>query len=237
MKEVNTLMKRMGFADKELTTPEHDKLMMALTQNNNYYAEYLFRRRYSVINIDGKNVMDCDSFGEKIKIFFEVPVLSDNKYVIGVVDAIAIIGVVALLIEAKPKVTSFGETMRQLNIYGEFISNLRNKFQFNYISTVIISLEDSEFKDMFKKQGILFDNVNSPVPITTKAIISENRDTIVKGRTLGISLSSLSKAGVRISLEAEKLANEYHLSEKELVDIGKTFVTETDVKTICSKKV
>lgn len=134
-----TFAARLGFQDPDLKSPEHDRLMIELAkrvEGNNLL----------------KNVQNCT-------VKFEVPIFSDrqHKFMIGFADAVVsfdqpstwegkdILVPRALGIEIKPKVMSFGETLRQINLYRQYL-------EVNYWALVLS--EASSFEEMFEKENI-----------------------------------------------------------------------------------
>lgn len=83
----------------------------------------------------------------KITIISERPIKAQNGFLIGYWDiALRISGLqYTIYIEVKPKITSFGATLRQLRTY-ESYANRKDKI---YLFT-----EDLRFKDAFESQGI-----------------------------------------------------------------------------------
>lgn len=80
-----------------------------------------------------------------IKIESEVPIMSRN-FIIGYLDILVTVNPIFLqyAIEVKPKITSFGETLRQLNTYREYFKN----------AEMFLFTCDMAFKSAFESQGI-----------------------------------------------------------------------------------
>lgn len=79
----------------------------------------------------------------------EIPLTSKTDYIIGYID-VAIDygrGSPSLYVEAKPKIKSFGETLRQIRTY----KNYRD-----YNVKYVIYSPDTRFKAAFESQGIKF---------------------------------------------------------------------------------
>jgi len=149
-KQNKTLISRFGFNDPDLTTPLHDKIILSITED---------KLKEIISNIDilkGKNY--------KIHgIAHEVPIKASNDYIIGFIDAVATIAYdnrqtcdpmcdpvkfIKIYIEVKTTIPSYGELVRQLNMY-------RDGLSIDDVYTLVISPDD-RFASALKDQGILF---------------------------------------------------------------------------------
>jgi len=130
--------------DGELSTPKHDELVLQLLYKRN--AKKLMYMCYpgEFTNFDSYDEIE-DS---RIDIDSEVPITTKNDYIIGYID-IAISYKLRdrpdriLFVEVKPKIKSFGETLRQIKTYKTYR-------HFNYI----IYSPDTAFRGAFETQGI-----------------------------------------------------------------------------------
>lgn len=130
--------------DSELSTPKHDELVLQLLykQNAKKLIYLCFPHAFN----------DLDSFEEiddsRIEVESELPITTKNDYIIGYID-IAIscrrgdFPPLILFVEVKPKIKSFGETLRQIRTY----KNYRN-------TPCIIYSPDTTFKNAFDSQKI-----------------------------------------------------------------------------------
>ena len=134
--KATTLTERMGFKDPDLTTPEHDKIILWLYNKNNILT--MIKKIYkSPTILDEDKIYDIKS---------EYPVVSNyNNFIIGFIDVVIFTSEDNFYVEVKPKITSFGETLRQINTYRKYLG-----FQ-NYI----IITTKTDFKEYFEKNGIL----------------------------------------------------------------------------------
>jgi hypothetical protein len=100
-----------------------------------------------------------------LNVLSEVPIKGRNGYIIGYWDIVIywpkVIGFPFLdgvmevkfkntftyFIEVKPKINSFGETLRQINTYREFVSGKDKK--------IVLFTPDTRFKGFFENQGVL----------------------------------------------------------------------------------
>lgn len=110
-------------------TPEHDKLMKFIAKKENYMA---------LANGHIKNIKEVSEL-RNISFSFELekPIYQDNKFLVGVADAVITIkyesydkktrkwvpAILSQLIEIKPKITNLGEVIRQINLYRKAINN------------------------------------------------------------------------------------------------------------------
>lgn len=110
--------------DEQLPTPEHDSMILQLL-NPKFYAEIGF----------------ADLVIEGVK--SEVPIMN-GTFIIGYWDIVAY-GCHAMFIEVKPKITSFGKVLRQLQTYIKYYP-VRG---FVYLYT-----HDTRYDAAFESQGI-----------------------------------------------------------------------------------
>jgi len=216
--KAKTLIQRFGFNDSDLTSPEHDKIVLKLLDVEKMFSilqkaclkdmevnTYIIceNRRYDSYNKKTeckiKEDIYCPFFGngwtEKIglcphadvfneewnllhnltssdiiiknmNIETEVAITTNTKYIVGFIDfKVSLSNEVSLnllqkkisdvryfpdfYIEIKPIITSFGETMRQINMYREFCTGeYRKKAEF------ILITKTTGLNDAFESQGI-----------------------------------------------------------------------------------
>lgn len=106
--------------------------------------------------------------GYLLKISSEVPLNNYNKFIIGYWDVVVEFPQVAgergvysffdhintvIYIEVKPIIASFGETLRQLNTYKNYLSE-SNGYGDRFRNHVCLYTYDTRFKDAFESQGI-----------------------------------------------------------------------------------
>lgn len=142
-----TVEKLWKLDDETLTTPEHDQMVLWLLNKNNIL----------------KLFPELESIKTHIEIKSEVPVLTKNRFIVGYWDVIIsfknITGIntdfnppipigfdVRYFIEVKPKIKSFGATLRQIKTYLTYDHLLYNR--------VFIFTTDLRFKEAFQSQGI-----------------------------------------------------------------------------------
>jgi hypothetical protein len=119
--------------DSELSTPRHDELVLHLLYDKN--AEKLVRIANDFT--DGYLI-------DNIKVTSEYPICASNDFIIGYADIIIRYGNnYFVCVEVKPKIKSFGETLRQINTYKKYRS-----------SNFVIYSPDTTFKAAFETQGI-----------------------------------------------------------------------------------
>jgi hypothetical protein len=122
--------------DGELSTPQHDELVLQLLNPKNAV------KMYSLI-------LDEEVDEYRMNIQSELPITTKTEYIIGYIDVVLEAGRTNpnIFVEAKPKIKSFGETLRQIRTY----MNYRN-FNVRYV----IYSPDTRFKAAFESQGIRF---------------------------------------------------------------------------------
>ena len=164
MPKAKTNLEKMGFVDPDRKSLRHDELQLEILSN----PEKLIR---SISKIDLKDL--------KIESpILEYPVISKNntsKFIVGYVDCMLNFSYktgkfipektiyknevtekyveqesfVQLCIEIKTKIEGFGDVLRQINTYKEYLSH-RTVFA--------IASEDDRYKSQFESQGIKFYN-------------------------------------------------------------------------------
>jgi hypothetical protein len=145
----NTLAQHLGFADPDLGSPEHDRLVTWLTEPETLLAilrrawpEVLGEKRSGARVIVGAARQDgsCgqDQGGEVwervTQVALEKPILRDGSYVVGFADAVATVGwgldgralvQATFYLEAKPRIQSVGALLRQINLYRQYTPGSR----------------------------------------------------------------------------------------------------------------
>ena len=176
--KASTMQERMGFNDPDLKSPIHDKMVIWLMKNKVSVANYLLgnirfqsgsndKRCEDMVSAMDKTIHDPDPV-----VRTEKPIMSGD-FIIGFIDvSLANRGAYVSLdsktgevgwtfsgtypdvnIEVKPKIESFGETMRQINMYREY-----ERCQY------AIFTPDHRFKDAFESQGIkVFKSTDVPI--------------------------------------------------------------------------
>lgn len=174
--KATTIQERMGFRDPELSTPEHDAIILWLIKNKAWTAHYLMPKSFVNRVSNGirrptqeevESVLPqwwADYFDPAPSAKTEVPIKS-GAFVVGFIDLVIRKGFFevgldngeawceheegsgkrcTVAIEVKPKITSFGETMRQIRHYQEFATDMQ----------FAICTPDLRFKEAFIEQGI-----------------------------------------------------------------------------------
>jgi len=172
------MQERMGFNDPDLKSPIHDEMVIWLMNNRVSVAGYLsgkvrFRAwRETAACEEMVKLLDKTMFDPSPGVITEKPVLS-GSFIVGFVDVCIeqrvgyvdqdketkelsweLRGCGAMVhIEVKPKIESFGETMRQINMYREY-----ERCQY------AIFTPDHRFKEAFESQGIkVFKSTDVPL--------------------------------------------------------------------------
>lgn len=134
-----TTEKLWNLDDKQLSSPEHDIMVLQLL-NKNYIREKL-----ALCGDD-----------DRIEITSEYPLVARNGFINGFVDIVVIeysdYNRRCFIIECKPKITSFGETLRQIRAYQEFIKSNPMRGAMKYLFYLYTS--DTIYKAAFESQGI-----------------------------------------------------------------------------------
>jgi|ERR1035437_3073311 hypothetical protein len=143
-----------GFDDPELKTPAHDALMLWIDE---YICEILVE------------VLELPEEPEIVRKEWEQPILNERGFVAGVPDLIVKIRRCSgtreqedrvILIEAKPKVRSLGELIRQIRICdatGDFSRYVVRAINGDWIRPKwLVIAPDDRFAKTIKEQGILF---------------------------------------------------------------------------------
>lgn len=122
--------------DGDLSTPQHDELVLQLMNKKNAVELYSI--------VFGEDIEES-----KINVESEIPLSTKNEFIIGYIDIIIDCGRYdpSIYVEAKPKIKSFGETLRQIRTY----MNYRN-----YNVRYVLYSPDTRFKAAFESQGITF---------------------------------------------------------------------------------
>lgn len=129
--------------DGDLSTPQHDELILQLLYKQN--AKKLMYICYPYV------FLEYDSYDEiedsRITVGSEVPICIKNDFIIGYIDIVISYSMpdrlpINLCIEVKPKIKSFGNTLRQLKTYQTYRP-----------SNFLIYTPDTTFEEAFKTQG------------------------------------------------------------------------------------
>lgn len=144
-KKEKALQTRFGFVDEDLKTPAHDALMFWIDE---YISEILV------------GVFDLTE-APKILVKRWEFVLTDRRQIrMGAADMYVLADRgkqgYPVFIEAKPKIRSLGELIRQINFYksgSDFM--VQNYGEYTSPNWLVVSPDD-HFADKLKEQGILF---------------------------------------------------------------------------------
>ncbi len=176
--KASTLQERMGFNDPDLKSPIHDEMCLWLMKNKASVGCYLLGN--VTVCYDEKDSLLKEAAQKLNKTFHdpdpmveaEHPV-KNGSYIVGFIDIAIRIRYASLrrsaeqgkaeykfssaddcvFIEVKPKIESFGETMRQINMYREYA-----------YGKYAIFTPDHRFKDAFESQGIkVFKSTDVPL--------------------------------------------------------------------------
>ncbi len=129
-----TTEKLWNLEDRSLITPEHDELVMWLLNMNNI-----------------KSI-----FPNAIKVRSEVPINAPNKFLVGFWDIVVggNGGEIIAFIEVKPRITSFGQTLRQLQTYQNYTSISKDKtYLFSKENGFVGAFETQEIKVILLKDN------------------------------------------------------------------------------------
>jgi len=144
--KAKTLQERFGFLDDDLKTPAHDALML-------WIDEFI-----SEILADVFNLSDAPIIGSKC---WEFAITNNRDFIIGAADMFvrARSGSqdLAVLIEAKSKIPSLGELIRQIRFYqagGDFDFRTREG-EYLRPRWLVVS-PDARFAEKIREQGINF---------------------------------------------------------------------------------
>jgi hypothetical protein len=145
----NTLAQHLGFADPDLGSPEHDRLVTWLTEPGTLlrvlqraWPEVLDEKRAGARVIVGVTRQDSlcatdqdgDVWERVMQVALEKPILRDGGYVVGFADAVATVGwgldgramvQATFYLEAKPRIQSVGALLRQINLYRQYTPGSR----------------------------------------------------------------------------------------------------------------
>lgn len=131
----NTLSQRLGFADPDLWSPEHDRMVTWLTEPEvllcvlrQAWPETLAQRRAEAAVVLGLNDVPWERVTQ---VELEKPIVRDRGCVVGFVDLVAVVGwggddgavvEAVFYLEVKPRITSVGSLLRQINLYRLYVS-------------------------------------------------------------------------------------------------------------------
>jgi hypothetical protein len=155
----STLIQQLGFADRDLGSPEHDRLVAWLAQPAALLAVVRCawpdvlaekRRGAEVVALD----TTPDEVWERIVgTELEQPILRAGQYVVGFVDLVARVGWGAngrtivqarFYVEAKPEIRSVGALLRQINLYRAFVAD----------GHWIVVCNADRYRDLLAGQGV-----------------------------------------------------------------------------------
>lgn len=161
-----TLDKMWKLDDEQLKTPKHDEMVLYLLNKDNLFALIDRKPKQEIRfgNVYGRSFIETKQLRRKIhyknevfEIISESPIKAQNGFLIGYWDIEVIIAektegyneylIETYYVEVKPKITSFGETLRQLNTYRSYLADFERE-------NIYLFTEDLRFKDAFESQGI-----------------------------------------------------------------------------------
>ena len=139
----------MGFDDEQHSTPKHDAMQLWLLNENNLFNKLNFNK--FLPQTDPKHGRSL----KKYEIKAEFPIKSAPKFIGGYGDVVVSAVYHGLkpflhIIEVKPTIRSFGEVLRQINSYAEFIE-WDSKFSAGYM---YLFTAETKYDEQFKGQGI-----------------------------------------------------------------------------------
>jgi hypothetical protein len=164
----NTLAQHLGFADPDLGSPEHDRLVTWLTEPRTLlrilwhaWPKVLDEKRAGARVIVGAarqdkscaTDQDGDVWERVMQVALEKPILRDGGYVVGFADAVATVGwgldgralvQATFHLEAKPRIQSVGALLRQINLYRQYTPGSR----------WVVVCNDDERRTLLQGQGI-----------------------------------------------------------------------------------
>lgn len=131
-----TLQQRFGFQDSDLTTPQHDEMMLWLDENiDTVLSEFLKKPTTAK------------------QVLWECPVRTGGGYLIGFADMFVLTDDGNFVcIEVKTKIPSLGELIRQINMYRERHNRIGNVSASE--AYFVIVAPDDRFAPLLEKQGI-----------------------------------------------------------------------------------
>jgi hypothetical protein len=144
--KTKTLQQRFGFVDEDLKTPAHDALMFWIDENAPEILAEIFKL----------------TEGPKILIKrWEFILETKRESLLGAADmyihAVSGHQDFALFIEAKPKIRSLGELIRQINFYkaGSHFTQHTSRGDYLHPQWLVVSPDD-QFADKLREQRIHF---------------------------------------------------------------------------------
>lgn len=129
-KKASTYIERLGFKDKDLTTPEHDKMVLFAYDNWAY-----------ILNSFDLNKLP----NTKPNKIMEKPI-SNQNFIVGYADLwVYFDKEMSFYFEIKPEITSIGEMLRQIQTYKKYTQASSRWF---------IITKTKGLKELFKEQEI-----------------------------------------------------------------------------------
>ncbi|MEI2722592.1 MAG: hypothetical protein V9H26_03305 [Verrucomicrobiota bacterium] len=144
--KAKSVQQRFGFCDEELKTPAHDALMAWIYE---YMPEIL---------AEVYNLSEAPRIWTKR---WEYPLKSEHGFILGAADMFVQASTtardLAVFIEAKPKIRSLGELIRQINFYKASSHSMVSCPRGDYCrSEWLVIAPDDQFAVTLREQGILF---------------------------------------------------------------------------------
>lgn len=164
----NTLLSAMGFEDADLKTAAHDEIMLWIDS----HAEKVAAQALAQCGIN------CLS-SRVVKKSWEVPITANGGRTIGFIDMYMQVDIdfgredglstasYGILVEAKSKITSLGEVIRQIRAYEMGRpSNVGSARMSGYLSAIVCP--DSRFSSVLNSQSIAFiQSPSDPAPLSS----------------------------------------------------------------------
>lgn len=184
-----TLTQHLGFADPELGSPEHDRMVTQLTNSDTMlqvlrcaWPDVLSRKRNGTRAILGVPTSsmppvkgDRDDIWERVtQISLEKPIMRKN-YVVGFVDLEVTVEWgkgndnrvrAVFYIEVKTNIKSVGKLLRQINLYRTFVPDYR---------PWVVFCNHDRYRDLLESQGIA---LVTPSALQSWAIEAEKQGPI-----------------------------------------------------------
>ena len=148
------LERNIGTEDKQLTTPEHDKLCMWVNDNR---SKVLTSTKFGIKRYFELKEEGYEPEAKKVTLKWEEPIMN-GKFVVGIPDFYYYVSFkvnkrdkhveywgssIEGYIEVKPKIYSLGEVMRQVKLYKQYGKK-----------NIVIVTSTPDYKDIFEEQGI-----------------------------------------------------------------------------------
>lgn len=148
--KAKTNMERMGFVDDDLKSANHDKLLIWLDENITNVVESITTKKITIQSTEWEMPVVQSSNANN---------LNSPKFIVGFIDYVVNLsfecpdtgayGMGRIFFEAKTKIPSLGELLRQLKFYSTYA-------KFN--TRIAVLSTDSTFKKQIEANGFSFVN-------------------------------------------------------------------------------